>query len=195
MKDKIIFWGHVNTGDRVHLVSWDGETGSQYHKIDGTLIEYAVVATYEQLKEELRTKRPVILCVEHDMELDWDTIIPKCQKIIFMPEMNSHSTDDLIRTALFSNKCYVKKQKMMLAGMEGSADHIALQVLKHFKIVEKAKAFQLLIGGTSHMEVDEISKIEDVMRDYASDGSCFSIDQIPLKEKNSDYYFLLYCTE
>lgn len=192
MKNKIIFWGNVNSEEKVHLVSWDGETGSQYHRINGTLVEYAVVATYEQLKEELRTKKPVILCIECLKVLDWNKVKAKCQRFVYIPEMSQLDTDALIRTALFSTKCYLDgRNKMLLGGTESSADHIALQILKNFSFLEKSLKYSLYIGGTEALGVDEVSRIEDVMQDYSQEGSSFYIEQIMMKEKTDSLYYIL----
>lgn len=192
MKNKIIFWGHVNEGEKVHLVSWDGETGSQYYKIGRTLIEYAVVATYEQLRDELITKKPVILCLEHMQESEVDKIRKKCQKVVFIPEMHTIAMDELINIALFSTRNYMEGNKTVLAGVEENAEHIALQVLKYFKFIEKAKKYELIIGSAESLNIDELSIIEDVVKEYSLEESLFFIEQVTVKEKEKGHCFILH---
>ena len=193
MKSKIIFWGHVKEGDKVRLVSWDGETGSQYHRIHDTLIEYAVVATYEQLRDELITKRPVILCLEHEKELDWSVLGKKCQKVVYMPGMSRMTFHDAVCAALFSTQVYTKGMHMTLfAGKEESAEQIAIHILEHFQFAQKAKKLTLLIGSKEPMEIDQVSKIEDVVKEYAADDSKFRVEQVYLKRQKTGYSFLLH---
>lgn len=178
--------------ERVHLVSWDGETGSHYHKINGTLVEYAVVATYEELNEELRTRKPVVLCADHLEVMDWAKKKETCQRLVYIPCMSQIETDELIRTALFSTKCYFEgKNKVLLGGAESSAEHIARQVLENFSFIEKSQQYGLYIGGAESLEVDEVSKIEGIMQEYSKEQDKYYIEQIMIQENANHYIYIL----
>lgn len=197
MKMRIILWGNIKVSDGYQFVG--DETHAFYQKIEGAFVKVYCVQSEAEIQLLLQGERgrdyQWILCGQDQQKLkSLSQTIPfkVLQSIYYVPYMMQVKGESLLRHIVHMQQVgaldrRVEKISILLLGKGKDLGQILVELLKQLHFVQQGKYFRLYLDLPVPISLQEVSEVEDVLREYLSMKSKLIIETVKCHNPKQEY--------
>ena len=204
MKTTVVCMGKIIQSNRIQIVNQESTYKPTYQKIKGELIEYYQIESPVQLKDLLRKKRLVaqrwIVCIEEYAAIEQmkqEAYKMNEIKLFYIPYMAQVKMETLVENILYIEdeieqyNC-VENLTRILIGSGKTIGEILMQLLPQLGAVQYQKTLKLYLDLPRAVGLEEISQVEDVLKEYIDIDCKLSIKNAHIYEDDQTFGYALY---